>query len=118
LYGTIGQELAWALKDAKALVPAYQRVIDQYNFTYLDFDIEGAALNDAVANDARNNALVTLRKNNPKIKISYTLPVLPDGLTLDGVNLLKSIVKAGLVVDRINLMTMDYVRFCCFINFI
>jgi hypothetical protein len=103
--------LAWAVKDAKTLVTLYQQVIDRYNFTYLDFDIEGAAINDIASNNARIEALVALRKNNPFIKISYTLPVLPSGLTLDGVNLLKAIVKYGLLVDRINLMTMDYVCF-------
>jgi chitinase len=107
----LGQELALVIKNADQLATAYQQVIDRYNFTYLDFDIEGAALGDISSIDLRNQALVLVKKKNPKVKISYTLPVLPFGLTVHGVNVLASAVKAGLVVDRINLMTMNYVNF-------
>ena len=102
--------MALVIKNVDQLAAAYQQVIDRYNFTYLDYDIEGAALGDISSIDIRNHALVILKKKNPKVKISYTLPVPPSGLTAHGVNLLASSVKAGLVVDRINLMTMDYVN--------
>jgi hypothetical protein len=104
-----GQEIAIVIKDVERLATTYQQVADRYNFTYLDFDIEGAALADNVSNDIRNQALSLLKKRRPQIKISYTLPVLPDGLTAIGVELLKSAVQFGLIVDRINLMTMNYV---------
>ena len=45
---------------------------------------------------------------NPGLTLSYTLPVLPDGLTADGVRLLESAAKAGVRVDVLNIMTMDY----------
>jgi chitinase len=75
----------------------------------LDYDIEGAALGDIASIDIRNQALAMLKKKNPKIKISYTLPVLPTGLTALGLALLSSTVKNAVAVDRINLMTMDFV---------
>lgn len=40
--------------------------------------------------------------------MSFTLPVLPAGLTADGVKLLESCVKHGVRVDVLNIMTMDY----------
>lgn len=45
---------------------------------------------------------------NPGLTLSYTLPVLPAGLTADGVKLLQSCVANGVRVDVVNLMTMDY----------
>ena len=108
-WSSVGQELAIVIKNVDQLATSYQQVIDRYNFTYLDFDIEGAALGDVASIDLRNQALAIVKKKNPKLKMSYTLPVLPNGLTTFGVSLLSSSVKYGLTIDRINLMTMDYV---------
>jgi hypothetical protein len=99
----LGQELAYSLKDTNAVVTAYQKVIDQYNFTYLDFNIEGDAFKDSSSIDIRNEALVRIRQNNPRIKISYSIPVLTTGLTSDGLYLLQSVKKYGLTVDRIGI---------------
>lgn len=49
-----------------------------------------------------------LQAANPGLTVSFTLPVLPTGLTADGVNMLKDARGAGVRVDVINLMTMDY----------
>ncbi|KAI9105312.1 glycoside hydrolase superfamily [Phlyctochytrium arcticum] len=106
--GAIGQELAIVETDVKALTAKYQAVINQYQITWADFDIEGPALLDKASVDRRNQALVALQKANPQLRIGYTLPVLPTGLTADGVNLLQSAAKAGLRVDVVNIMAMDY----------
>ncbi len=45
---------------------------------------------------------------NPGLIVSFTLPVLPTGLTADGVRLLESCAKYGVRVDVVNIMTMDY----------
>src|SRR5437870_6357456 len=42
------------------------------------------------------------------LNISFTLPVLPTGLTADGLNVLASAKHDGLNVDLVNIMTMDY----------
>jgi hypothetical protein len=101
--------LAIVIRDVNQLANAYEQVINRYNLTYLDFDIEGPPLLDKVSNDNRNQALVILKNRNPRIKFSYTLPTLPGGLTADGLNLLRSAVKFKVPVDRINLMTMNFV---------
>ncbi|KAJ3020742.1 hypothetical protein HKX48_000272 [Thoreauomyces humboldtii] len=106
--GAIGSELAQVTTSATTLQSRYQSVINMYQLTWIDFDIEGAALVDTAANDLRNKVLVLLKKANPKLRISYTLPALPTGLTADGIALLKSAVKAGFTPDVINIMAMDY----------
>lgn len=45
---------------------------------------------------------------NPGLTVSFTLPVLPAGLTADGVRLLQSCVSHGVRVDVLNIMSMDY----------
>lgn len=69
---------------------------------------QGGAVADPPSVDRRNQALAALKRANPGLNISYTLPVLPTGLTADGVNLLRSAVANGFVPDVINVMAMDF----------
>lgn len=106
--GAVGTELANSCGTVAGTQAGYQAVIDYYGVRSLDFDIEGAGLSNSAITDIRNQAIAGLIKANPGLTISYTLPVLPEGLTWDGVNLLKSAAKYGVKVDIVNLMTMDY----------
>ena len=87
---------------------AYQSVIDLYALRWIDFDVEGSAVADHASIDRRNQAIKLLQAANPGMTVSYTLPVLPSGLTADGVYVLQSAVKYGARVDVVNLMTMDF----------
>lgn len=51
---------------------------------------------------------LSLQAANPDLIISYCLPVLPDGLTHNGVALLANAVKWGVKIDTLQLMAMDY----------
>ena len=81
--GEAGTELSVAESDDGKLVAKYQSVIDRYHLTWLDFDIEGHALRDRQANARRNTALISLVQRNPGVRITYTLPVDPDGISDD-----------------------------------
>src|SRR5260370_1289750 len=105
--GAAGTELAGVCPDATSLQKQYQTVIDTYHVTHLDFDLEGATVADANVGK-RNQVLAALQKANPGLAISYTLSVSPDGLSSDGMNLLKDAVKNGVKVSMVNIMTMDY----------
>jgi hypothetical protein len=96
------------ISDPVKLAEAYQSVINQYKVTAVDFDIEGAIITNKASVDSRNIALKILKQNNPKLRISYTLPVLPTGLDNNGYYVLTSAVKNGATIDVINLMTMDF----------
>ncbi|WP_246161343.1 fibronectin type III domain-containing protein [Segnochrobactrum spirostomi] len=106
--GANGQEPAATATSAQALVASYQSVIDKYHVTHLDFDIEGAAIANTAENATRNAALAALEKANPDLDVSFTLPVLTTGLTQDGINFLKAAMAAGVHIDTINIMAMDY----------
>jgi hypothetical protein len=110
--GASNQELAEVITSATALQAAYQSIIDAYGLTQIDFDIEGGALAQRASVDRRNVAIAGLQQAaaaaGRKLEVSYTLPVLPTGLTPDGTYLLQSAVQRGVNVDVVNVMAMDY----------
>ncbi|WP_269857178.1 chitinase [Streptomyces sp. RPT161] len=106
--GANGTELATSCSSATDLAAAYQKVIDQYSLTDIDFDVEGASVADTTSVDRRNQAIAILEQNNPVLQVSYTLPVLPNGLTSDGVNILNSAKNNGATIAAVNVMAMDY----------
>jgi len=106
--GAAGVEAAQHATSAAQLQAQYQSVIDRYGISSIDFDIEGAAVQDQHSITLRDQALAGLQAANPGLKVSFTLPVLPTGLTADGLNLLQSAIHDGVHVDMVNIMTMDY----------
>jgi chitinase len=106
--GAAGVPLAWTCTDQGKIEDGYQKIISSYGVSALDFDIEGAAIADAASAARQMTAMKDLKARNQGLSFSLTLPVLPAGLTADGVNLIKAAHNAGVKVDNVNLMTMDY----------
>jgi hypothetical protein len=106
--GESGSELAQVCTSVSALTAEYQAVVTAYKLKYIDFDIEGAAVADPASISRRSQALKALQTANSGLKISLTLPVLPTGLDQNGLNVLTSAVNAGVTLDVVNVMAMDY----------
>ena len=110
--GASGTELALACTSTTALQAQYQKVVDAYALDRVDFDIEGAAAVDHASIDRRSTAVAAVqaaqRAKGRDLKVTLTLPVLPSGLTADGVYILNSAKSHNLNVDTVNLMAMDY----------
>lgn len=110
--GANGRELAEAITDVNALKTAYQKVIDTYQATQLDFDIEGASQADRASVDRRSQALAALQRDaaaaGRPLSIWLTLPVLPTGLTADGLYVVQSAIRYGVSLAGVNIMAMDY----------
>ncbi|WP_225850711.1 chitinase [Streptomyces sp. HPF1205] len=110
--GASGTEEALACGSVSALETQYKRVVDGLNLTRLDFDIEGAALDDTAANDRRNQALADLQQQyaaqGRRLDVDYTLPVDTTGLLSDSLSLLNNAKSHGVNVNLVNIMTMDY----------
>lgn len=106
--GANGREPALVCTSAAALQAVYQQVVDRYAATSLDFDVEGGAVADTASLTRRAQAIVGLKRANPGLKISFTLPVLPTGLVDSGVAVLANAKANGLVPDVVNIMAMDY----------
>ncbi|MER7768179.1 cellulose binding domain-containing protein [Kitasatospora sp. NPDC096140] len=110
--GANGSELALACSSTADLTAAYQKVVDAYGATKLDFDVEGGAIANAAANTRRAQAVAQLQKNaaakGKALDVSYTLPALPSGLTQDGVNLVADAKANGVAIGAVNIMAMDF----------
>jgi hypothetical protein len=107
--GEAGKEMANVIDDPAQLEAAYQKVIDQYKFTWLDFDVEGNNLDKGkIDSERRNTVLADLQKKNLGLIISYTLPVDPDGLSDESQALLADAVKKGVKVHSANIMVMFF----------
>ncbi len=106
---------AWNTREAQnvqKLKETYQYVIDTYGLTYIDFDIEGKWVSDPYSIVLRSKAIKALQDDaaaaNRALYVWYTLPVLPTGLDYNGRNVLNAALDAGVALDGINVMAMDY----------
>ncbi|MFC1401179.1 MULTISPECIES: carbohydrate binding domain-containing protein [Streptacidiphilus] len=106
--GSAGEPLAWTCSTQSSIDAGYQAIINDYGVTQLDFDVEGAAVADTAAAARQMQAMKDLKASNPGLQFSMTLPVLASGLTNDGINILKAAKTAGIKIDVVNIMTMDY----------
>lgn len=106
--GAAGSELGLVCSSAEELAAAYGKVVDAYKLTKVDFDIEGSALPDTAANTRRARAIALLQKRHPGLDVSFTLPVMPTGLTQDGLGLVENAKRNGVSPSTVNIMAMDY----------
>ncbi|MEU3411595.1 cellulose binding domain-containing protein [Streptomyces sp. NPDC006658] len=106
--GASGSELATTCSSADALATAYGKAVDAFKLTKVDFDVEGGALPDKAANTRRAQAVAELQARHPGLDVSFTLPVMPEGLTQDGVGLLADAKANGVKISTVNIMAMDY----------
>lgn len=106
--GYEGTELAMACPDAKSLADAYAQAAHRYGAQVLDFDVEHFAIEDQPSIDRRNDAIAMLEKIDPRLKIQFTLPATPKGLTSQSINVLQSTIKHNVQLHVVNVMAMDY----------
>lgn len=107
--GESGKELANVISDPAQLEAAYEKVVDTYQFTWLDFDVEGSNLDQGrQASERRNPVLARLQTKYPGLIISFTLPVDPNGLSEESQRLLADAKARGVKVHSVNLMVMYF----------
>ncbi|SHM98332.1 Glycosyl hydrolases family 18 [Cryptosporangium aurantiacum] len=112
--GAAGAELASVCDSVSALTDAYQRVIDTFSATALDFDVEGNELSNTAAHTRRAQAIAALQKHaraaGKTLNVAFTLPVNPSGFTATPIRVLNAAAANGAAVDVVNVMAMDYGR--------
>ncbi|WP_425863757.1 chitinase [Arthrobacter sp. TWP1-1] len=110
--GAASTELATSCIDLPSLQNAYQRVIDRYEVSTVDFDIEGDNLQDSVAGARRAQAVAQIQKDRADrgkpLDVWLTLPVSPRGLTDEGVAEIEQMLSEGVDLAGVNIMTMNY----------
>ncbi len=112
LGGQRGPELARSCRDGGRLAAAYRRVVDVLAPAALDLDVEGPALGDRASVQRRNRALREVQADADRrgraVVVTFTLPADASGLTAAGRALLRDAHQAGVAVDGVNAMTMNY----------
>lgn len=105
-------ELADSCTSVDAIAAELERVIGLYDLRRIDFDIEGAALDDRAGIERRNRALAKVAAwaaaAGRPLDVEYTLPVATYGLLDNSLHLLRSAVTDGVPVGIVNVMTFDY----------
>jgi len=109
---TDSTDLGATCSSASAMATQVESVVTTMNVTHLDFDIESNELTNSADYTRTAQALAQVRSwasaNGTQLTISYTIPVLPTGLTQSGVNVLDAAASSGFTPNIVNIMTMDY----------
>ncbi|GAB3532178.1 glycosyl hydrolase family 18 protein [Arthrobacter tecti] len=110
--GLLNDELARTCTDVRQLAAAYRTVVERYDLTTIDLDIEGEDLADAEAATRRAEAVALLqeerRSDGEPLNVWLTLPVAPSGLTVGGTDAVTAMLDGGVDLAGVNIMTMDY----------
>jgi hypothetical protein len=112
LGGAAGVSLAQMYRQkglgVEALAQSYGDAVDRLGLRKLDFDIEGAAIAEPETLRLQMQATALLQQSHPDLDVWLTLPVLPQGLTADGLNTVRIALEQGARIDGVNVMAMDY----------
>jgi hypothetical protein len=104
--GALGPYLEHLCTTPEALAEAYKTVLDVVGTTHLDVDVEAP-----ITLSIMNGALALVQAERPDTTVSFTLMVQGEdyGLTPAlGVDVLNSAVAAGVRVDTVNAMVMEF----------
>ncbi|HVV89618.1 MAG TPA: chitinase, partial [Solirubrobacterales bacterium] len=110
--GQANTELAVDCTDPAKLRQAYLEPIQRYHAKAIDLDVEGANLANTAANERRAAAIAAVQKqlaNEKKpLKVWMTLPVASTGLTAEGIAAVQAMLEAGVKLEGVNAMAMDF----------
>lgn len=110
--GQANDELAVRCTDVAELQAAYASVVERYELSAIDLDLEGPGLSDTAALKRRATAIAALQSQRLAAKhplsVWLTLPVAPTGLTAEGTSAVAAMLDAKVDLAGVNIMTMDY----------
>jgi chitinase len=109
--GLNNDELAVGCTDTSDLETAYASVVDRYDLSTIDLDLEGGSLaTEVVARQATAIAGVQAARatSGDPLAVWLTLPVTTDGLTVQGTDAVAAYLAAGVDVAGVNAMTMNF----------
>jgi hypothetical protein len=109
---TDGDDLGAQCSSASAMAAQVENVVTTLGVTHLDFDIESNEQTDTADLDLTAQALAQVRSwgnaNGESLSITYTIPVLPTGLTSEGLGVIQAAAANGFTPNIVNVMAMDY----------
>lgn len=106
-FGGAGGTAFWqSTQNVDVLYNTYLDIVNGYGLTRIDLDVEGGAQNKS-QNEANAKAIKKLQ-DKTGVSVVLTLPVLPDGLTYEGLAVLNAYLSQGVNLTAVNIMTMCY----------
>lgn len=105
--GAAGTYVEDSMED-DALFHFISDVLKKTGIWSIDWDIEGSTLPKDDLTAKRNKCIKKLQSEFPGLYVSFTLPVMPDGLETNGLAFMNHVKQDGVKWDICNLMTMDY----------
>ncbi|MDQ1647403.1 MAG: hypothetical protein QOJ50_3587, partial [Cryptosporangiaceae bacterium] len=109
---TTGTELAESCTSVNAIAGQFEKLINTYNITRIDLDVEVDSLTKKDAIARRNQAIKATEDwaaaNGRTIQFVYTLPSTTHGLEASGIAVLQSALDNNARIDIVNMMTFDY----------
>lgn len=110
--GLKNDELAAVCADDSKLLDAYKKVVERYDVSTIDLDLENDNLHDPYINTRRANAIAKLqnarRAVDKPLAVWLTLPVTSAGLDKHGTDAVAQLLKASVDIAGVNVMTMNY----------
>lgn len=109
--GQANSELSLVCEDTEQLSAAYAQVLDRYDVSAIDLDIEGELVQDRDALERQAAAIAKLqsqRDGADDLDVWLTLPVTPIGLDQFGLQAVRTHLQAGVRLAGVNAMTMDF----------
>lgn len=97
-----------ACRDASVLAGLLDKLMTRAGTRRLDFDVVGSQLNDVAATERRSQALIKLQAIYPDMRVTLTLPGGLNGLSTEAVELIRSTLAAGVLVESINVTAMSF----------
>jgi hypothetical protein len=105
---TDDDDLGATCSSASAMAAQVESVVTTLGVTHLDFDIESNEMDNSADLSLTAEALALVRDWDSSLVINYTIPVLPTGLTSEGIDILDAAADAGFTPNVVNIMAMDY----------
>jgi chitinase len=110
--GQANNEPAVTCASQSKLQAAYLAPVERYHANAIDLDVEGAGLADATANARRATAIAAVQRHvtaeGRRLAVWLTLPVTAQGLTPQGVAVVRAMLAHHVDLTGINIMAMDF----------
>jgi chitinase len=105
-------EIADSCTDINKIAEQYEKVVETYNVTRLDMDVEDKSLDNLAGIDRRNKAIHLAQqwaqRHHRTLQVVFTIPTAPTGPEDNGINVFANAVQNHVDVTVVNIMTFDY----------
>jgi len=110
--GAEGSDLAVSCSDPTQLEGAYATVVDRYNLSTIDLDVEGPASLSSTVAARRAQAIAAVQRGRTTagkpLAVWLTLTVSPSGLEPASLAAVQQMLSAGVKIAGVNVLAFDY----------